>query len=123
MGQTSTTSTNTTEMPTTTTSTTEMATTSIKLIDGLTPEESAVYNPELASYWDLQGCGNESDNHHREWCWNGAFKCLKVVPVNSTICPSGVASLNFTRQLAKVDGRTFAYFAQYVCQAVKTKGE
>jgi len=86
-------------------------------------EESAAYNPELASYWDLEHCGKALDNHHWAWCWNGAFQCQAVVLVNSTTCPSGEASLKFTRQFAKIDGCTCAYFTQYVCKPLKTNGE
>jgi hypothetical protein len=107
------TSTTTTTMTTTTTSTTA------RLIEGLTPEESAVYNPRLASFWDLNVCEKLStqvgDNHNWDWCGGFKFECAKSVTVDSTLCSSTVAVLNFTRSFQQIDGCAHAYFAQYVC--------
>jgi len=87
-------------------------------IDGLTPEEAAVYNPSLGSYWDLHHCGKASDNHNWAWCWkNGSFQCQQLVRVNESLCTSGEAVLNFTHELARIDGCTFGYYAQYICTA------
>jgi hypothetical protein len=75
-----------------------------------------VYNPNLGSYWDLDKCGKAADNNNWGWCWNDVFECVPLVQVDQTLCFSGNAVLNFTRQLSNVDGCTFAYYAQYVCQ-------
>jgi len=96
--------------------TTSTVTTTPKVIDGLSPEESAVYNPQLASYWDLHHCGKASNNHNWGWCWNEEFKCQSLVDVDASVCASGRAGLNFSHTLAKVDNCTFGYYAQYVCQ-------
>lgn len=79
-----------------------------------------MYNPQLSSYWDLHTCGKASDNNNWAWCWNGSFSCQSIVLVASTVCPSGRAVLNFTRQLSKLDGCTFGYYAQYVCTSTTT---
>lgn len=118
----------TTNTTTTTSTTTTMATTTTSttpgLIEGLTPEQSAVYNPHLASFWDHNMCeklGNQvGDNHNWNWCGTFRFDCAKSVHVNSTLCSSGVAVLNFTRVFAKIDSCEHAYFAQYVCSPTMT---
>merc|ERR1719174_1243407 len=142
MGSTSTTS--TTEMPTTslsittatistfttTTTTTRQATTTTTLtttmamptttlnIEGLTPGEAALYNPALASYWDLHHCAKAADNHNWNWCWSRtAFGCQQEVQVERTLCASGKASIGFSLRLSKIDGCIFSYYTQYVCQA------
>merc|ERR1711865_1188968 len=115
-----TTSSSTAARTTTTTTGTTTTTIHIRLIDGLTPDESAVYNPHLASYWDLDHCGKASNNHHWDWCWNGEFECQSSVLVSPALCASGEATLNFTRQLANLDGCTFGFYGQYTCIISKT---
>jgi hypothetical protein len=112
----------TTTITTTTPSTTTTITsTTARLIEGLTPEESAVYNPRLASFWDHNVCEKLStqvgDDHNWNWCGGFKFDCAKSVPVDSSLCSSTVAVLNFTHSFAKIDGCQHAYFAQYVCKS------
>lgn len=111
----------TTGLPTTSTSskTTMLATTTtttIVFVEGLSPEDAALYNPTLGSYWDHQHCGKASNNHHWSWCWNEAFECQQQVQVEQSLCASGNAVLAFSHALAQIDGCTFAYYAQYVCE-------
>jgi len=110
------TTTGTTTLVSTTATTTSTVTSTLQLIDGLTIKESAVYNPQLASYWDLDHCGKASNNHNWGWCWNGAFGCQSLVDVDASVCMSGKAGLNFSYTLARVDLCTFGYYAQYVCR-------
>jgi len=123
-GQTSTTTVTATVTITTVTTATTVTTTTTTWesprIPGLTLGEAAVYNPQLASYWDLNHCGKESDDHHWAWCGEWANECKLSVAVEQKLCSSGVAMLNFTKQFANIDGCTFAYFAQYVCYTNST---
>merc|ERR1719305_1715989 len=84
-----------TETTTTTTATTTTTSTTPRLIEGLTPEQSAVYNPRLASFWDHNVCeklGTQvGDNHNWNWCGTFRFDCAESVSVNSSLCSSGVA--------------------------------
>jgi hypothetical protein len=87
-------------------------------IEGLTPGEAALYNPALASYWDLHHCAKAADNHNWNWCWSRtAFGCQQEVQVERTLCASGKASIGFSHRLSKIDGCIFSYYTQYVCQA------
>merc|ERR1712216_66213 len=68
-----------------TSTTTAFTSTTSHGIQGLTPEEVAVYNPDLASYWDFDHCGKASDNHNIAWCGH-ENKCKPSVVVSETIC-------------------------------------
>lgn len=109
-------------IPSTTTTATTTSTTR-EGIRGLTPEEAAVYNPNIASYWDYQHCGRASDNHHWDWCGQGKYRCQETVAVDTSLCRSGEAVLNFTKTFTHVDGCHFAYFSQYVCRGISANAE
>merc|ERR1712232_552459 len=110
------TSASTTTTTTTTSETTSTSTSTIIDVDGLTPEEARVYNPQLASYWDFRHCGKARDDHNLAWCEVGPSSCHESVTVDFSLCPSGAALLNFTRSYARIDGCVFAFYSQYVCK-------
>merc|ERR1712028_183104 len=86
-----TTTTSTRQVTTTLTTTMAMSTTTLN-IEGLTPGEAALYNPALASYWDLHHCAKASDNHNWSWCWSSTgYECQQEVQVEQTLCASGKA--------------------------------
>lgn len=111
----------TTKSSTIATSTTSTSTrTSPGMIEGLSPEEAAVYNPNLSSYWDLGSCGRAGDNHHWSWCHVGlgvswTLGCQLQVVVDPSLCDSQLAVLGFQKVFAAIDGCKFAYYQQYVC--------
>jgi hypothetical protein len=110
--------TTTTGQDTTTLTTTMAMSTTTLNIEGLTPGEAALYNPALASYWDLDHCAKASDNHNWSWCWSSmGYECQQEVQVEQTLCASGKVSIGFSHRLSKIDGCIFSYYTQYVCQA------
>merc|ERR1719183_358178 len=76
----------TTQQATTTLTTTMAMPTTTLNIEGLTPTEAALYNPALASYWDLHHCAKASDNHNWNWCWSRTgFQCQQVVRLGQSV--------------------------------------
>jgi len=79
-----------------------------------------VYNPKLASFWDKGVCGKAPDNHNFAWCINqdskSPYECAGEVSVDTKLCGTGAAVLNFTHRFAWIDGCAFAYYAQYACK-------
>jgi len=83
----------------------------------------------LSAYWDFQECGPMGDDYHGDWCTvqeEGGMFCQQTVSVNSSVCPSGYATLravlgdgNFSGSV-KIDGCEYGFFAQYSCMEART---
>merc|ERR1712125_148214 len=101
----------TTQSPTTTP-------TPVPTQSGTTPPTK---NTLLSAYWDNGECGPEGNNHNWEWCDRWNFKCRKSVNVSTDICSSGRAVLANTKTFNSVGNCTYAYYAQYECEAPDTR--
>lgn len=75
----------------------------------------------MAAYWDLEQCGPHGDNHNWDVCGRWLFQCPKTRTVPTSLCTSGRANLIENRSFVRIGDCTYAYYAQYACEAVDTR--